>query len=128
MNSDISRLPVYCLVIAAFALEGCASQNPDNIKNGFTTNVTGKSYPFTQPEHEIIIYKNLPNQGLPCKDYNTIGQVIVDTFEPYVGLGRSPDTLHDLLKNGGASVGADAVINVELVGQSLVGYDIKCKG
>lgn len=116
-------------VLSVSLLAGCASYM-DNFKNGYSMNVTGKSYTATSPEKVQLTYQNQPGSKYPCKDYKTIGQVSVSTVNA-VGFDLSTRQIADHFKNGGASVGANAVVNIskgEGLSQTATGFAIKCEG
>jgi len=115
------------IAISAMALGGCASQNLGNVEHGYMTNVTGSTFEKTHPKDVKLVFKNQPNQKLPCAKYKTIGEVTVDTYEPYLGLDRSQASISEKLQAGGASMGADAVINIATADQKDIGYAIKCE-
>ena len=123
-----SKLSIGVLAVTALALGGCASHNIKNIKNGYMTSVSNKTFPKSEAKNIVLVYKNEPDQNLPCKKYMTIGQVKVDTYDPYIGWDRSPETISTNFKAGGASLGADAVINIAEVDEVETGYAIKCGG
>ena len=127
MKNTKNKIALVALTAGMAALGGCASQNMGNIKNGYMTNITTKSFPKTDPKNVLLIYKNQPDQTLPCAKYSTIGQVTVDTYDPFIGWDRSPETVTTNLKAGGASLGADAVININQVDEVDTGYAIKCE-
>ena len=126
MKNTRKTIALAALTIGITTLAGCASQNLGNIKNGYMTNITNKSFPKTDPKKVLLIYKDQPDQTLPCKHYATIGQVKVDTYDPYIGWDRSEKTVTNNLKSGGASLGADAIINISEVDEVQTGFAIKC--
>jgi|TARA_R110002167_G_scaffold184717_1_gene385214 hypothetical protein len=126
MKNMKMKLALGGVAVGVLALAGCASQNVGNIENGYMTNVTGKTYPATQAQNIKVIYKNQPNQDLPCKKYSTIGQITVDTYGPYVGITRGAGKVSELFRKAGSKLGADAIINITEADQTDVGYAIKC--
>lgn len=110
-------------------LAGCAADF-DNLKQGYSTNITGQAYPATQAQNVVLSYINEPNKPKICKDYTTIGQVSIQTYNA-IGFNYSAGQLSTKLKDGGASLGANAVINISgsngFGNGTMVGYAIHCK-
>lgn len=113
--------------VATLLMTGCASTNFGEVQHGYTTSLMGAKLLPTKADNVKLFYKDQPNQTLPCKKYDTIGSVTVNMYDSFLGFDRSKDSINSYLKEGGASLGADAVINISEVDQKQTGYAIKCK-
>ncbi|WP_440994547.1 hypothetical protein [Cysteiniphilum litorale] len=126
-NTNTKKITLLTTLVASTMLSGCASTNFDEVERGYITSLMGAKLLPTKADKVKLFYKDQPNQTLPCKKYDTIGSVIVNTYDSFIGLDRSKDSIDNYLKEGGASLGADAVINISEVDQQQTGYAIKCK-
>lgn len=128
MKRTIKNIMIGSLVTSTILLAGCAA-DIDNLKQGYSTNVTGKTYPPTTIDHVVLTYVNQPDKPKICKNYKTIGQVSIETYSPF-GYNYSVSELAKKLKKGGASLGADYVINISgdasFGNGTMVGYAIHC--
>lgn len=123
----LKKMALVGTVTAAIMLSGCASTF-DSIKQGYSSDISTHQYPKTDPDKVVLVFKDQPDQKLPCKDYETLGQISV---EPYnvMGLPRSKVDIEKYLREGGAAYGANAVINIvnsSGMGQDVMGYAIRC--
>lgn len=114
--------------ISLTLLAGCAASF-NNLTKGYNTNISGTTYPPTDPNQVKLVYLNQPDKESVCNDnYTTIGQISSMTYSEF-GWSYSQQTIADNLRKGGASVGANAVINISDgsgLGGISTGYAVHC--
>lgn len=111
-------------------LASCSTAEIDSMRQGYSLSNTSETYPAVSPDKVVLVYKNAPNADklMPCSKYQTISMVSVLPYNA-AGLSKSDDTIAKAFKEGGASIGADAVINIvnsQGLGSNAEGYAIKC--
>jgi len=111
-------------------LASCSTAEIDSMKQGYSLSNTTHTYPTVKADKVVLVYKNAPNADklMPCTKYDTISMVSVLPYNA-AGLSKSDDSIAKAFKDGGASVGADAVINITNssgLGSNAEGYAIKC--
>ena len=111
-------------------LASCSTAEIDSIRQGYSLSNTAQTYPAVDAKKVVLVYKNAPNADklIPCQKYDTISMVSVLPYNT-AGISKSDGTIAKAFKDGGASVGADAVINIinsSGLGSNAEGYAIKC--
>jgi hypothetical protein len=112
-------------------LAACSTGGMDQFNHGYEFSQTTKTYPAVPQDHVKLIYKDSPNadKAIPCTKYETISMIEVSPYMYGVAnLRKDSGDIDNAFKEAGASVGADAVINIvssQGVGNSQ-GYAIKC--
>jgi hypothetical protein len=121
------------IAMSVAVISGCATYNKAYMNligashEPYSVNVTGKSYTAVKPSEVKLVYKDQPNDKAPCKSFETIGQVQVQSVGDNGILGASE--IAKYFKDAGAHYGADAVINIKTdggYGAPQIGYAIKC--
>lgn len=126
-KTNTKKITLLAALAGVTLLSGCASTSLNEVEHGYTASVIGVKLQPTKADNVKLFYKDQPNQTLPCKKYDTIGSVTVNTYDSFLGFDRSKDSINSYLKEGGASLGANAVINISEADQKQTGYAIKCK-
>ena len=111
-------------------LASCSTDELNSMRQGYSLSNTTQTYPIVKSDKVVLVYKNAPNadQLMPCTKYDTISMVSVLPYNA-AGISKSDDAIAKAFKDGGASVGADAVINIvnsSGIGSNAEGYAIKC--
>lgn len=111
-------------------LASCSTAEIDSMKQGYSLSNTQQTFPAVSADKVVLVYKDAPNakELMPCDKYKTISMVSVLPYNA-AGISKSDTTIANAFKDGGASVGADAVINIvnsQGIGSNAEGYAIKC--
>lgn len=105
---------VSLILMNVFLLNGCANSGPYSnqtaahlIHRESLVTTTNENYPAKNPTH-VSLYKN---EQKPKNPYRIIGIAKVSKFN-LMGMKRQETLVNEMMKNLAASIGGDALINI----------------
>lgn len=107
------------------SLASCA-KDIDYIKKGYSVQMESiEKLPATNPQDIKLVYKDDPTAKIPCDKYIKLGQIDVDATS--AGFQKSLAEINNVFRDGAATYGGDAVVNINKNMVEYSGYIIKCQ-
>lgn len=111
------RLSLLAMIMIGFALSGCSTMNgtPATHNQSQKTINTASKIHYKDPL-EVSFYP----AGKPSKPFTVLGQTTVSKYNT-AGHKRQEATIHDALRTKAASMGGDAIIDIQRDDNSVSG-------